>query len=90
VLSMLHARQHLPLRRTIAFQLIGHDHAWDILGAFEELAEDRLRRGTVKLTDSEAIIGPWKVSSHRNFSYAAVLVAVISRQMCRLWAITWR
>ena len=43
VLSMFHPRQHLPLRGTIALQLIGDDHAWDILAAFEELAEELLR-----------------------------------------------
>ena len=44
--------------------------------------------GTVKLTDSEAVIGIQRVSSHQVFAYAAVSVAVISRQMCRLWAIS--
>ena len=42
MLSMFDPRQHLPLRGTIALQFIGDDHAWDILAAFEELAEELL------------------------------------------------
>jgi hypothetical protein len=46
--------------------------------------------GTVKLTNSEAITGIQRVSRHQIFSYAAASVAVISRQMCHLRAISWR
>lgn len=42
VLSVFHPRQHLPLRGTIALQVIGDDHAWDMRTAVEEPAEDRL------------------------------------------------
>jgi hypothetical protein len=49
-----------------------------------------LESGTVKVTDSEAITGTERVSSHQVFFYAAVSVAVISRQICHLWAISWR
>jgi hypothetical protein len=46
--------------------------------------------GTVKLTNSEVITGIQRVSRHQLFSYAAASVAVISRQMCHLRAISWR
>jgi hypothetical protein len=46
--------------------------------------------GTVKLANSEASIKIERVRRYRIFSYAAVSVAVISRQMCHLWAISWR
>jgi hypothetical protein len=39
---MFDPRQNLPLRGTIALQFIGDDHAWNILAAFEELAEEFL------------------------------------------------
>jgi hypothetical protein len=42
VLSMFDPRQNLLLRCTITLQFIGDDHAWDILAAFEELAEELL------------------------------------------------
>jgi hypothetical protein len=37
VLAMFYPRQNLPLRGTIALQLICDAHPWDILAAFEEL-----------------------------------------------------
>jgi hypothetical protein len=40
--------------------------------------------GTVKLIDRKAMTGIQRVSHHRIFSYAAVSVAVISRQVCHL------
>src|SRR5262245_32105555 len=43
-LTVLYAREHLALRRAIAFEFIGDDHAWDVEQAFEELAEELLRR----------------------------------------------
>lgn len=43
-LTVLHAREHLALCRAIAFELIGDDHAWDVLQPFEELAEELLGR----------------------------------------------
>jgi hypothetical protein len=49
-----------------------------------------VRPGTVKLTDAETITRAQHVSSQQRFSYAAVSVAVISRQICHLWAISWR
>jgi hypothetical protein len=39
VLPMLYARQNLAFRRTIASQLISHDHTRDVLEFFEELPE---------------------------------------------------
>ena len=44
VLAVLYARQNLPLCRAVACKLIGDDHSGDILTAFEELAEEFLRR----------------------------------------------
>ncbi len=44
VLAVLDARQHLPFCCTIAFQPIGDDDPWDVVAAFEELAEEFLRR----------------------------------------------
>jgi len=38
VLPMLHTRERLPLHGARAFQRIGHNHAWDVLACFEELA----------------------------------------------------
>src|SRR5215813_12314692 len=43
-LTVLYAREHLALRRAIAFEFIGDDHAWHVEHAFEELAEELLRR----------------------------------------------
>jgi hypothetical protein len=48
------------------------------------MAEASVTQGTVKLTNSEASIGIQRVSRHQISAYAAVSVAVISRQMCRL------
>ena len=36
---MLHPRQDLAFRCSIALQLIGDDHAWNVLKPFEEFAE---------------------------------------------------
>jgi len=44
VLPMLHTREHLPFHDARAFQRIGHNHAWDILAFFEELAAAWLGR----------------------------------------------
>jgi hypothetical protein len=41
---MLHARQELAFRRTIALQFIGNDHARDVLESFEKLAEELFGR----------------------------------------------
>ncbi len=43
VLPMLHARQDLAFRCSIALQFIGDDHAWDVLQSLEELAEEAFR-----------------------------------------------
>src|SRR5215831_10126128 len=43
MLAMFNARQELPLGGPVAFELIGDEHPWDILTAFEELAEKLLR-----------------------------------------------
>ena len=43
VLAVLDAGQELSYRRTIAFELIGHDHAWHIGQPHQELAEESLR-----------------------------------------------
>jgi hypothetical protein len=42
VLPVFDARQKLPFCGPIAFQLIGDDDPWDIVTAFEELAEELL------------------------------------------------
>jgi len=44
VLPMLHPRQELALGCSIALQLIGDDHAWDVLESLEELAKKAFRR----------------------------------------------
>ena len=44
VLAVLHARQDLTFRRSIALQFISDDHAWDVLESFEELAKEAFRR----------------------------------------------
>jgi hypothetical protein len=46
-----------------------------------ELVPNLLYDGPVKLADSEAITGTQRGSSQQIFSYAAVSVAVISRQI---------
>src|SRR5215510_3060058 len=43
-LTVFYARENLALRRAIAFEFIGDDHAWDVEHAFEELAEELLGR----------------------------------------------
>jgi hypothetical protein len=48
VLAVLHARQYLPLGRTIAFELVRDDHPRNILAALEQLAEELL--GRVRVT----------------------------------------
>jgi hypothetical protein len=62
------------------------------VSSWSEVLGDRTIRGkgTVKLTNSDASIGIERVRRPQMFSYAAVSVAVISRQMCHLWAISWR
>ena len=44
VLPVFDTRQDLSFRCTIAFQLIGDDDPWDVVAAFEELAEELLCR----------------------------------------------
>jgi hypothetical protein len=41
-LTVLYAREQLALRRAIAFEFSGDDHAWHVEQAFEELAEGPL------------------------------------------------
>jgi hypothetical protein len=43
VLAVLHTRQDLTFRRSIALQLIGDDHAWDVLQPFEQFAKKTFR-----------------------------------------------
>ena len=67
MLPMFHPGEALPLRGPIALQLISDNHPWDILAAFEELAEDRLKeqpRGA--LTRVLLRRGPptWTVPAH--------------------------
>jgi hypothetical protein len=50
VLAVLHARQDLPLGRTIAFELVRNDHPRHILAALEQLTEEFLGRVLVPLT----------------------------------------
>jgi hypothetical protein len=42
VRAMFHTREIFPFRRPIALQLIGDDHAWDILLALKDLAAEFL------------------------------------------------
>src|SRR5262245_8003428 len=41
--ALFHPRQALPLRGTVALQLIGDDDPWDVLTPLQQLAEDLLR-----------------------------------------------
>src|SRR5262245_10199805 len=50
VLAVLHARQDLPLGRTIAFELVRDEHPRHILAALEQLAEEFLGRMLVPPT----------------------------------------
>ena len=43
-LAVLHAREELALRGTVALQFICDDDPWDVLTPFEQLAEELLRR----------------------------------------------
>jgi hypothetical protein len=43
VLSVLHTRQHLPLRRATAFELIRDDDPRDVSSPFEQLTEESFR-----------------------------------------------
>jgi hypothetical protein len=42
VLSVLYAREHVPLRSPIAFELIRDDDSWDVGQPLEELVEELL------------------------------------------------
>jgi hypothetical protein len=44
VLSVLYAREHVPLRSPITFELIRDDDSWDVGQPLEELAEELLGR----------------------------------------------
>src|SRR5262250_3744534 len=61
-LTVLYAREHLALRRAIAFEFIGDDHAWHVEQAFEELAEELLGRALI----ASAL--------HENVEYVVVLI----------------
>jgi hypothetical protein len=50
VLPMFDTGEDLPLRRAIAFQLIRADDPWHICQAFEQFAEERLRRKFISTT----------------------------------------
>ena len=39
---MFNSGQELALSHTVASQLVGHDHAWDILKAFQQTSEETL------------------------------------------------
>jgi hypothetical protein len=43
-LTVCHPGQDLPLRRAVALELIGDNHAWHVLQLFEQLAKELLRR----------------------------------------------
>jgi hypothetical protein len=43
VLARFRAGEDLPLGSSIAFELVGDDHAWDVGQAFEQLAQALLR-----------------------------------------------
>ena len=55
MLAMLHARPHLPLGGTIAFEFIRADHPWHIGQSLEQLAEEFLRGMLVPPTLHEGI-----------------------------------
>jgi len=59
---MLHARQDLAFRCSIALQFIGNDHSRDVLQPFEELAEE--------------LFGRVRVASalHKDIQHVAVLI----------------
>jgi len=42
VLAMFHSREELSLGSTVALELVGHDHAWYVRQALEELTEELL------------------------------------------------
>jgi hypothetical protein len=42
MLAMFHARQDVPLRRAIAFELVRDDHPWHVGQALEQLPEELL------------------------------------------------
>src|ERR687888_986211 len=42
-LPVLHSRQDLALRRTVALELVRDDHPWHVLKPLEQLAEKLLR-----------------------------------------------
>jgi hypothetical protein len=55
ILARLHARQHLPLGRPIAFELIRNDHPWHTGQSREQFAEEFLRGVLVPPTLHEDI-----------------------------------
>src|SRR5258708_25755907 len=62
VLAMLHSRQDLAFGCSIALQLIGDDHAWNVLELFEQLAKKPLRR---------LLIAP---ALHQDIEHVAILI----------------
>jgi len=50
VLAMFHPREHLPLRRSVAFELVRDEHPWHVGQALEQLAEALLGRLLVGAT----------------------------------------
>jgi hypothetical protein len=54
-LAMFHPRQEVPLRGTIALQLVRDDHPRNILAALEQLAEELLGRVLIPPTLDENI-----------------------------------
>jgi hypothetical protein len=55
VLPMLHARQDLPFRGLIAFQLIGDDDPGNVVAAFEQLPKALLGRCCIAAALDETI-----------------------------------
>jgi hypothetical protein len=57
MLAMLHARQELALGRPIALQPIRDQYTWEILQAFQELAEEFLGRRLIATALDQNIEG---------------------------------
>jgi hypothetical protein len=54
-LPVFHTRQDFQRRHAIAFRLIGRNHPWGLLTAFEERAEEFCGRGLLPSTSNRKI-----------------------------------
>jgi hypothetical protein len=62
VLAVLHARKELAFRCSVAGQLVGGDHPWHVVQAFEQFAEELL--GSVLVASA----------LHQDIQYIAILI----------------